>query len=543
MPARRHSGWNCAPATAASGALHLRLYRRGEPVAMSDILPLLENFDLRILNERPYRVAPTDGSTLWIQDIEVKHAAGRTLDPELEGRRFEQAFFAVHHGQAESDGFNRLVLAAGLDWKQALILRAVCRYLLQTGIPFSQRYMEAVLARNPSIAARLAWTFESRFDPDLKPATRASQVASICRGHRRRARKSHEPRRRPHPALVPRGDHGHVAHKLLSARRGRPAQAVPLVQARPEAAARTAEAAPDVRDLGVLATRRRRAPAHGQGRARRPALVRPARGLPHRDSRSHEGAERQEHADRAGRRQGRLRAEADARRRLARGSAARGHRVLPPLHPRPARHHRQRASARRIIPPDRTVRYDPDDPYLVVAADKGTATFSDTANALAAEYGFWLGDAFASGGSAGYDHKKMGITAQGRVGMRQAALPRTRPGHAVAGLHGRRHRRHGGRRVRQRHAALAAHPAGGRLQPPAHLPRPGARRGPQLQGARAPLQPAPLVVDRLRREADFQGRWRVPAQCQGDCAIAAGPRAARHRCAEIDTRWRSSAPS
>ena len=142
-------GMELRPGDTASGALHLRLYRRGEPVAMSDILPLLENFDLRILNERPYRVAPTDGSTLWIQNIEVKHAGGRTLDPELEGRRFEQAFFAVHHGHAESDGFNRLVLAAGLDWRQALILRAVCRYLLQTGIPFSQRYMEAVLARNP----------------------------------------------------------------------------------------------------------------------------------------------------------------------------------------------------------------------------------------------------------------------------------------------------------------------------------------------------------------------------------------------------------
>ncbi len=85
-------GMELRPGDPASGALHLRLYRRGEPVAMSDILPLLENFDLRILNERPYRVAPTDGSTLWIQDIEVKHAAGRTLDPELEGRRFEQAF-------------------------------------------------------------------------------------------------------------------------------------------------------------------------------------------------------------------------------------------------------------------------------------------------------------------------------------------------------------------------------------------------------------------------------------------------------------------
>lgn len=186
-------GMELRPGDPARGALHLRLYRRGEPVAMSDILPLLENFDLRILNERPYRVAPTDGSTLWIQDLEVKHAAGRTLNPELEGRRFEQAFFAVHHGLAESDGFNRLILAAGLDWTQALILRAVCRYLLQTGIPFNQRYMEAVLARNPSIAARLAWTFESRFDPDLSLQREPRRSRPLARTSTTRLRKSRAP--------------------------------------------------------------------------------------------------------------------------------------------------------------------------------------------------------------------------------------------------------------------------------------------------------------------------------------------------------------
>ena len=83
-------GMELRPGDPVSSALHLRLYRRNEPVAMSDILPLLENFDLRILNERPYRVSPTDGSTLWLQDIEVKHAGGRILDPKQEGRRFEK---------------------------------------------------------------------------------------------------------------------------------------------------------------------------------------------------------------------------------------------------------------------------------------------------------------------------------------------------------------------------------------------------------------------------------------------------------------------
>ncbi len=126
-----------------------------------------------------------------------------------------------------------------------------------------------------------------------------------------------------------------------------------------------------------------------------------------------------------------------------------------------------------VVPPPQVVRRDGDDPYLVVAADKGTATFSDIANAISADYGFWLGDAFASGGSAGYDHKKMGITARGawecvKRHFRELGIDIQKTAFTVD-----RHRRHVGRRVRQRHAALAPHPPAGRLRPPPHLPRPG----------------------------------------------------------------------
>ena len=130
----------------------------------------------------------------------------------------------------------------------------------------------------------------------------------------------------------------------------------------------------------------------------------------------------------------------------------------------------------KIVAPARVVRHDGDDAYLVVAADKGTATFSDIANAISQEYGFWLGDAFASGGSAGYDHKKMAITARGAWECVKRHFPRDRRRHPAAGFLGGRHRRHGGRRVRQRHAAVAAHPAGRRLQSSAHLHRPAAGR-------------------------------------------------------------------
>ncbi len=122
------------------------------------------------------------------------------------------------------------------------------------------------------------------------------------------------------------------------------------------------------------------------------------------------------------------------------------------------------------MPPADVVRHDGDDPYLVVAADKGTATFSDIANALARDYGFWLGDAFASGGTAGYDHKKMGITARGAWEAVKRHFRELGQDIQEDAVHRDRRGRHVGRRVRQRHAAVAAHPAGGGLRPSPHLP-------------------------------------------------------------------------
>ena len=405
-------GMELRPGDPASGALHLRLYRRGKPVAMSDILPLLENFDLRILNERPYRVAPTDGSTLWIQDIEVKHAAGRTLDPELEGRRFEQAFFAVHSGQTESDGFNRLILAAGLDWKQALILRAVCRYLLQTGIPFSQRYMEAVLARNPSIAARLAWTFESRFDPDLKPATRASQVAAFAKD----IDDALDEVTSPDDDRILRSFRAVIMATLRTNRYQRGADGLPKPYLSFKLDPKLLPELPKPRPMYEIWVYSPRV----EGVHLRMGKV--ARGgLRWSDRREDFRTEIL----------GLMKAQ-NVKNTLIVPVGAKGGFVPKQMPAGASREEVQREGTEcyrmfirgllditdnvrgeKLIPPERTVRYDPDDPYLVVAADKGTATFSDTANALAAEYGFWLGDAFASGGSAGYDHKKMGITAKG----------------------------------------------------------------------------------------------------------------------------------
>ena len=145
----------------------------------------------------------------------------------------------------------------------------------------------------------------------------------------------------------------------------------------------------------------------------------------------------------------------------------------------------------KIVPPVDVVRHDNDDPYLVVAADKGTATFSDIANGLAIAHGFWLGDAFASGGSVGYDHKGMGITAKGAWESVKRHFRAMGRDIADRGFHLRRHRRHVRRRVRQRHAAVRAHPPGGRVRPPPHLPRPEPGCGALVQGTRSACSQLP----------------------------------------------------
>ncbi len=179
-----------------------------------------------------------------------------------------------------------------------------------------------------------------------------------------------------------------------------------------------------------------------------------------------------------------------------------------------------------VVPPADVVRHDEDDPYLVVAADKGTASFSDYANEVSAEYGFWLGDAFASGGSVGYDHKKMAHHRARRLGGGQAPFPRDGQGHPGRALHRRRRGRHVGRRVRQRHAAVEADPADRGLRPPPHLHRPRSRSGTLVGGARAHVRAAALELGRLRPSADLAGRRRVAAQRQVDqrCRPRRAPR-------------------
>ena len=183
----------------------------------------------------------------------------------------------------------------------------------------------------------------------------------------------------------------------------------------------------------------------------------------------------------------------------------------------------------KVVHPEQVVIHDGEDPYFVVAADKGTATFSDVANAIALERNFWLGDAFASGGSNGYDHKAMGITAQGRVDLRPASFPGNGNRRSIGPDPGRGLRRHVRRRVRQRHAAVEVDQAGRRVRSSPHLHRPQARCRRELEGTQASVRAAALELGRLRQEAHFQGRRRVRPHGEVDHAERRGAGRARYR--------------
>ena len=524
---RRHWASSCAAAAAARAHLQLRLYRRGAPVAMSDLLPLLENFDLRILNERPYRVTLRDGTGYWIQYLEVTHAAGRELDPAQSGARFETAFFAVWNGLAESDGFNRLVLAAGLDWRQALVLRAVCRYLLQTGLPFSQRYMEAVLARHPGLAARLAWLFEARFDPQLAASTRTAQQRSLAR----EIDEALEQVTSPDDDRILRAFRAVIATALRTNHFQRDAAGAPKPYLSIKLDPKQLPELPKPRpmfEIWVYSPRvegvhlRMGKVARGGLRwsDRREDFRTEILGLMKAQNVKNtvivpvgaKGGFVPKHLPRG----------------RSRGDPARGHRVLPAVHPRPARHHRQRARrqggaarGRRAPRPGRSVPGG--------RGGQGHGVVLRHRQRARRRVRLLARRRVRLRRVGGLRPQGDGHHRQGRVGMRQAPLPRAGARHPGAGLHGGRHRRHGGRRVRQRHAAVAAHPAGGSLQPPAHLHRPRARCGAQLHRAPAPVRPAPLQLGRLRHAPALEGRRRLPARRQGDRADAAGAGAARHR--------------
>ncbi len=389
---------------AAAGALRCKLYS-AEGVALSDVLPTFEHMGARVIDERPYQIRLTDTRDLWIYDFGLRSPAEHA---ESVREIFQDVFLGAVSGELEDDRLNGLVLGAALPGREIVVLRAVARYLRQAGIPYSDAYMERTLMAHPDIARLLVKLFLARFDPeDPDPdfAThlgRAMEVAidgvesldedRILRGFLSVVRaalrtnyfRRDDARGLPLPYLSIKFDPAQIPvlpkpvpmfevfvysprFEGVHLRGGRVARGGIRWSDRPE----------DFRTevLGLM-----------KAQTVKNALIVPV------------GAKGGFVLKRPPRDPAELRQEAVACYRMFLSG-------LLDL--------TDNIVDGDVTAPPEIVRYDEDDPYLVVAADKGTAAFSDLANEVAARYGYWLGDAFASGGSHGYDHKQMGITARG----------------------------------------------------------------------------------------------------------------------------------
>jgi glutamate dehydrogenase len=397
------------PLEAPADALRCKLFRSGEPVSLSDVLPMFESMGLNVDDERPYSVRPRDGLPTWIYDFGLISIAGGELDVDEVREAFQDAFARVSHGEIENDGFNALVLRARLPWRDVTILRAVARYLRQAGITFSDRYMERALLAHPDVARALVELFHARFDPSRERSLEAADAAARDIEEAIDAVESLDEDRILRNFLA-------VVRAMLRTNHFQPdaeGRPKPWLSFKLDPSLIPLVPAPRPRfEVFVYSPRTEGVHLRGGKVARG--------GLRWSDRREDFRTEIL----------GLMKAQM-VKNALIVPVGAKGGFVVkrpPAASGRDALRDEVVACYRTfisglldltdnivegaIVPPANVARYDEDDPYLVVAADKGTATFSDLANSIAAEYGFWLGDAFASGGSVGYDHKKMGITAR-----------------------------------------------------------------------------------------------------------------------------------
>jgi glutamate dehydrogenase len=388
----------------------LKIFRVQDAIPISDILPMLENMGLKVIAERPYKLDFSGGRRAWIQDLELLMQASPAIAFDALDRDIKSAITAVWTGRMDSDSFNQLTLSAGIPWRMVTVLRAYCRYLLQTGLPFSQGYIAQVLQNNAHISRLLSDLFTARFDPQLVAATRSKSLARLGRDILAALED------------VTRSDEDRILRALWNAL----SATVRTNAYQPHSSGKLKEylsfklESQQLRELPlpkplfeifVFSPRM-------EGVHLRMGYV--ARGGIRWSDRREDfrteilGLMKAQHVKNT----------------VIVPVGAKGGFVVRRM---PAEREAQQAEViacyqtlirglldvtdnivdEKIVAPPMVIRHDKDDAYLVVAADKGTATFSDIANAISADYGFWLGDAFASGGSVGYDHKKMAITARG----------------------------------------------------------------------------------------------------------------------------------
>ena len=404
------------PAGAAADERRFKIYWVGGSVSLSEVLPVLQRLGVEVLDEHPYELRRSDSSVAWVYDF------GLRLRPEVaeslseDGReRFQDAFAATWTGKAENDGFNSLVLRGGLTWRQAVVLRAYAKYLRQAGSTFSQDYVEDALTNNVHATHLLVNLFEARLSPAHQQGSAEltegileeldgalDQVVSLDEDRILRSfltlikatLRTNFFQRDPQTGEP----HSYVSMKFDP-------QAIPDLPA-PRPAYEIWVYSPQVEGVhlrfgkvargGLRWSDRRedfRTEVLGLVKAQmvKNTVIVPVG--------SKGGFFAKQLPDPAVDRAAWMAEGIASYRTFISGLLDITDNLVP--------------NDGTVVPPKDVVRHDGDDTYLVVAADKGTATFSDIANQVAEDYGFWLGDAFASGGSAGYDHKGMGITAKG----------------------------------------------------------------------------------------------------------------------------------
>ncbi len=391
-----------------------KLYRRGDPAPLSDVLPILTDMGLKTLEEYGHSLKPAGDPPVHVHEFLMEDPQGENLNFADIKQPFEDAFVAVWTGRTESDGFNRLVLELGVDWRQAALIRTLARYRQQTGLDPSQAVQEAALRQYPAVARALLSLFHARFDPAHGPVEGrekaiAEWVETINTGLKDVAGLDHDRVLRRLSLLIQAIKRTNF---YQTAADGGPKPYIAIKIACRELA--DLPAPKPYREVFVWAP-------HVEGAHLRfgPVARGGLRWSDRRDDYRTEvlGLVKAQQVKNAvivpvgskggfypkclpvGGDRDAIQAEAiRAYRTFLSGLLDLTDNIAP---------------AGAVARPPAVVAWEGDDPYMVVAADKGTATFSDIANGVSADYGFWLDDAFASGGSAGYDHKEMGITARG----------------------------------------------------------------------------------------------------------------------------------
>lgn len=398
------------PLDQSGDLVHFRIYVQSQSIPLSDVLPLLENMGFKVMAERNSRIDLRTNQTNWISEFVLCVEGDGDLDVEQVKDNFQNAFKHTWQGRAESDGFNTLVIRAGLDWRETALLRAYAKYFRQIGLHFSQTYLEETLILYPAIARTLIKLFHAQFSireqkSDEELVTIEAELLKLIDDV---SNLDQDRIFRCYLASIKAtlrtnfyqqgNDDGfktYISFKIKSA----DIPEVPLpypeyevfvysprvegIHLRGAKVARGGLRWSDRREdfrtevLGLMKAQQVKNSVIVPAGAKGGFVVKQMPSSGSREEIMNEGVA--------------------CYKTFIRGLLD----ITDNL------------DGEKVIPPVDVVRRDEDDPYLVVAADKGTATFSDIANAVAAEYNFWLGDAFASGGSQGYDHKKMGITARG----------------------------------------------------------------------------------------------------------------------------------